>query len=141
MRGATVVALICVGLLGGCATPDLGPTPAELKARWEAQNVYPQNYKADLIAFLRTYLNDPTHVHGAAVTQPVLKDVGQGPRYIVCLRYNARDMDGKYAGPKEGAAVYVSAKLDRFIDTKLVARDMCRDAVYAPFPELGNLTR
>src|SRR4029079_9682900 len=83
MRGATVVALICVGLLGGCATPDLGPTPAELKARWEAQNVYPQNYKADLIAFLRTYLNDPTHVHGAAVTQPVLKDVGQGPRYIV----------------------------------------------------------
>ena len=54
MRGATVVALICVSLLGGCATPDLGPTPAELKARWEAQNIYPQNYKADLIAFLET---------------------------------------------------------------------------------------
>ena len=141
MRGATVAALIGVGLLGGCATPDLGPTPGELKARWDAQNVYPQDYKADLIAFLRTYLNDPTHVHGAGVTQPVLKDVGQGQRYDVCLRYNARDMDGKYAGPKEGAAVYVATKLDNFIDAKLAVRDLCKDAVYAPFPELGNLTR
>ena len=141
MRGATVLALIGVSVLGGCTTPDLGPTPAELKARWDAQNVYPQDYKADLIAFLRTYLNDPTHVHGAAVTQPALKEVGQGQRYVACLRYNARDMSGKYAGPKEGAAVYVSAKLDRFIDTKLVVRDLCKDAVYAPFPELGQLTR
>ena len=141
MRGATVVALICVGLLGGCATPDLGPTPAELKARWEAQNVYPQNYKADLIAFLRTYLNDPTHVHGAAVTQPVLKDVGQGPRYIVCLRYNARDNTGAYTGMKTGAAVYVSAKLDDFVDQPKQVQDLCKDAVYAPFPELEKLTR
>lgn len=141
MRGATVAALIGVGLLGGCATPDLGPTPAELKARWDAQNVYPQDYKADLVAFLRTYLNDPTHVHNAGLTQPVLKDVGQGQRYVACLRYNARDMDGKYPGPKEGAAVYVSAKLDRFVDAKVAVRELCKDAVYAPFPELGNLTR
>jgi len=75
------------------------------------------------------------------VTQPVLKDVGQGQRYVVCLRYNARDMVGKYAGSKEGAAVYVSAKLDNFIDAKLAVRDLCKDAVYAPFPELGNLIR
>ena len=141
MRGATVAALIGVGLLGGCATPDLGPTPAELKARWDAQNVYPQDYKADLVAFLRTYLNDPTHVHNAGLTQPVLKDVGQGQRYVACLRYNARDMDGKYPGPKEGAAVYVSAKLDRFVDAKVAVRELCKDAVYAPFPELGTLTR
>jgi hypothetical protein len=142
MRGAWVAALIGAGLLGGCATPDLGPTPAELKARWEAQNVYPQDYKADLMAFMRTYLNDPTHVRNAGVTQPALKDVGQGAqRYVVCLRYNARDMDGKYPGPKDGAAIYVSAKLDRFVDVKLVVRELCKDAVYAPFPELGQLTR
>jgi len=141
MRGATVAALIGVGLLGGCATPDLGPTPAELKARWDAQNVYPQDYKADLIAFLRTYLNDPTHVHGAGVTQPVLKDVGQGQRYVACLRYNARDMDGKYPGLKDGAAVYVSAKLDRYVDVKREVTDLCKDAVFAPFPELEKLTR
>ena len=46
-------------MLAGCAT-DLGPTPAELKARWNAQNVFPASYKNDLLAFLRTYLNDPS---------------------------------------------------------------------------------
>ena len=141
MRGAMVAALVGSAMLGGCATPDLGPTPAELKARWEAQNVYPQDYKADLIAFLRTYLNAPTHVHNAGVAQPALKDVGQGQRYVVCLRYNARDMDGKYPGPKEGAAGFVSAKLEHFVDGKLAVRDLCKDAAYAPFPELAALTR
>jgi hypothetical protein len=141
MRGALLAALAGTAMLGACSTPDLGPTPAELKARWEAQNVYPQDYKADLIAFLRTYLNDPTHVHAAGVTQPALKDVGQGQRYVACLRYNARDIGGKYAGPKEGAAVYVSAKLDRFIDVQRVVKEICKGAVYAPFPELEKLTR
>ena len=142
MRGAVLAALAgLVMAVAGCATPDLGPTPAELKARWEAQNVYPQDYKADLIAFLRTYLNDPARVHGAGVTQPTLKSVGEGQRYVVCLRYNARDMVGKYAGPKEGAAIYVSAKLDRFIDTKLTVKESCKYAAYGPFPELERLER
>lgn len=141
MRSALVTALLSAAVLSGCSTPDLGPSPEELKARWEAQNVYPQSYKADLLAFLRTYLNDPVHVHGAVLTQPILKDVGQGQRYVVCLRYSARDMDGKYAAPKEGAAVYVSAKLDRFIDVPRAAKEICKDAVYAPFSELEKLTR
>ena len=58
----------------------------------------PQNYKQDLLAFLRTYLNDPTHVRGAAVSQPQLKNVGPGDRYVACVRYNARNSDGKYIG-------------------------------------------
>lgn len=142
MRAAALV-ISCVGVavLGGCSSPDLGPTPAELQAQWQAQNVYPQNYKADLLAFLRTYLNDPTHVRGAMVAPPVLTDVGQGQRYVVCLRYNARDMDGKYMGSKDGAAVYVSAKLERFVDVKREVQTLCKDAAYAPFPELAALTR
>ncbi|HXD46840.1 MAG TPA: hypothetical protein VN655_17075 [Pseudolabrys sp.] len=141
MRGALVAALIGAGFLGGCSTPDLGPSPAELKARWDAQNVYPQSYKTDLLAFLRTYLNDPAHVKSAVVSQPMLKDVGPGQRYVACLRYNARDMDGKYPGLKDGAAVYVSAKLDRYVDVKREVTDLCKDAVFAPFPELEKLTR
>ena len=144
MRGATVVALICVGLLGGCATPDLGPTPAELKARWEAQNVYPQNYKADLIAFLRTYLNDPTHVRNPSVSAPQLKLLSpndRGERYVTCVRFTARNTDGKYNPPKEGAATFVSGKLDRFLDSPREAHEFCKDAVFAPFFELEKLTR
>ena len=92
------------------------------------------------MAFMRTYLNDPTHVRGAAVSQPQLKPIGPGERYVACVRYNAR-LDGKYAGSKDGAATYVSGKLDRFLDTPIEVREMCKDVTYGPFPELETLTR
>jgi hypothetical protein len=134
------LALLGVLALGGCAS-DVGPSKAELKAQWEAQNVFPKNYRNDLIAFLRTYINDPTHIRGAAVSQPQLKDVGPGERYIACVRYDARKDGGQYAGPKGGAATFVSGKLDRFLDVPREVQAFCKDAVYAPFPELEKLTR
>jgi len=133
------LALLAMLMVGGCAT-EIGPTPAELKATWEAQNVFPQNYKADLMAYMRTYLNDPTHVRGAAVAQPQLKPVGPGERYVACVRYTAR-VGGKYAGSKDGAAIYVSGKLDRFLDTPSEVSEYCKAATYVPFPELETLTR
>lgn len=143
LTGAAATALA----LGGCST-DIGPSAAELKANWEAQNIYPQGYKNDLLAFLHTYLNDPSHVRSASVSTPVLKTVGPGERYVACVRYNARNTDGKYTGTKDAAAIYVSAKLDRFIeatkemsDAPALARQLCKDAVYAPFPELEKLKR
>lgn len=141
MRGIARGALLAALMLGGCASDDTGPSASELKARWEAQNVYPASYKADLLAFLRTYLNDPSNVRAAAVTAPFLKSAGPGDRFIVCVRYNARNTDGKYLGSKDGAAIYVSAKLDRFIDVPRDVRELCRDAVFGPFPELEKLTR
>jgi hypothetical protein len=134
------LALLAVLMVGGCAAPEVGVSPAELKAQWEAQNVFPQSYKTDLLAFLRTYLNDPTHVRSASVSQPTLKPIGPGERYIACARYNAR-VDGKYAGSKVGAAIYVAGKLDRFLDGPKDVQELCKDAVYAPFPELEKLTR
>ena len=134
------VVLALAVVLGGCSV-DLEPSAGELKARWDAQNVYPQNYKNDLLAFLRTYLNNPEHVRDAQVAEPVLKPAGDGQRYVVCLRYNARNTDNRYMGDKDGAAIYVSGKLDQFVDQVKTARDLCKDANYAPFPELGTLTR
>jgi hypothetical protein len=142
MRGLMPVAPLMAALaLGACASDDIGPSAAELRARWEAQNVFPQGYKSDLTAFLRTYLNDPTNVRGAAVSVPQLKSAGPGQRYVACVRYNARNTDGKYIGSKDGAAVYVSGKLDQFVDTPRETRELCKDVSYAPFPELEKLTR
>ena len=144
---ALLLALAAVAALGGCAS-DLGPSEAELRQRWEAKNIVPAAYKADLIAFLRTYLNDPTHVRGATVSQPQRKTVGPGERYVVCVRYT----EGRNAGQREGVATFVSGKLDRFfdvtkgnldrsLDLPVEAREFCKDAVFAPFPELEKLTR
>jgi len=132
--------LVAVLMVGGCAT-EVGLTQAELRAQWEAQNVLPQNYKADLMAYMRTYLNDPTHIRSAAVSPPVRKTAGPAERYVVCVRYNARKSGGQYAGPKEGAAIFVSGKLDRFLDVPKEVQEFCKDAAYAPFPELEALTR
>jgi hypothetical protein len=138
MRWLIVAALLA---LGGCAS-DLEPSAAELKARWNAQNVYPAHYKEDLTAFMRTWLNDPRHVRKAAVSPPALKKVGSGERYVACVRYDARRGDGTYAGVKTGAASYVSGKLDRFFDApKAQVEEMCKEAAFAPFPELEKLTR
>ncbi len=137
MRWLTVLAAL---VAGSCST-DPGPSRAELKAQWEAQNVYPKNYKDDLLAFFRTYLNDPTRVRAGAVSPPVRKNVGGGERYVACVRYNPRGSDGKYSGIKTGAAIYVSGKLDRLLDKPEEARGYCQDAKFAAFPELGRLTR
>lgn len=134
------LALLAALMVGGCAA-GLEPTEAELKTRWEAQNAFPLAYKSDLLAFLRTYLNDPTQIRGAALAAPQRKTVGPGERYVACVRYNARNTEGRYAGPKEGAATYVAGKLDRFFDVPSEVRELCKDAAYAPFPELEKLTR
>ncbi|HET9718292.1 MAG TPA: hypothetical protein VFP60_19140 [Pseudolabrys sp.] len=137
---AFLAAGLAAAALAGCAS-EVGPTASELKARWEAENVYPQSYRKDMLAFLRTYLNDPTHVREAGISQPALKYIGPGERYVACVRYNARNTDGKYTGLKDGAATYVSGRLDRYFDAKKEVRELCSNAVFNPFPELERLTR
>jgi hypothetical protein len=145
MRRRTLPAVFALAgvlgvLLAGCAT-EVGPSEAELKARWEAQNVFPEHYKDDLLAFLRTYLNDPEHVRSAQISQPLRKPMGRGERYIVCVRYRERKTGGVYAPPKDGYATYVSGRLDRFFDAQPEAKATCKDVPLAPFPELEKLKR
>ena len=127
-------------MLAGCAG-EVGPSAAELKARWEAQNVYPAEYKRDLLAFMRTYLNDPSRIRGASASKPELKSVGQGERFVTCVRYRERKDGGALGPPRDGAATFVSAKLDRFFDTAVEVKALCKDAEFEPFPEMEKITR
>jgi hypothetical protein len=142
LRCATL--LLAAGL-AGCAGAGQ-PNPFE-------RNVPPTDYKADILAFLRTYLNDPTNVREASVTQPTLQRLGRDERYVACVRFNARKSDRRYAGLLNTAAVFnTSGKLDRFIDltpdetaADAALRESlgatCKTAAYQPFPELERLTR
>jgi hypothetical protein len=103
-----------------------------------ANSVVPVNYKADIVALMHTYLNDPTGVRGAFVSEPTLQTIDNFDRYTVCLRYNARKSGGQYAGSKDSLVVFLYGRLDRIIDN---ARQRCKDAKYQPFPELERLTR
>src|ERR1044072_3330600 len=106
--------------------------------RGTASQPYPANYKPELLGFMKTYLNNPVGVKEAMLAEPVQRTAGGRLRYVTCLRYNARDMDGNYGGQRERAVVYVDARLDRIVAD---AGDTCAGAVYAAFPELERMLR
>jgi hypothetical protein len=137
-------------LLGGCAGSPWDESES-LRRTEEAKNIVPANYKADLVAFMRTYLNDPTNVRSAAISQPQMTTVGPLPRYVACVRFNAKRTTGQYAGLKDNAAVFISGKLDHLIELSggggeeaernKPLREFCGAAAYQPFPELERLVR
>ena len=99
---------------------------------------YPNNYKGEILAFMRTYLNNPVGVRDALMAEPVQRTVGGRLRYVSCLRYTPRESDGSYRESRERAVVYVDARLDRVLEN---SGEACSGAAYAAFPELEKLTR
>jgi hypothetical protein len=99
---------------------------------------FPANYRTELLAFMKTYLNNPVGLHDAAMAEPVQRTVGGRMRYVSCLHFTPRESDGSYREQRERAILYVNGRLDRIIEK---ATDVCAGAVYAPFPDLEKLTR
>lgn len=97
---------------------------------------YPANHRADLLAFMRTYLNDPRAVRDAAIAEPVQRNVAGKPRYVSCLRYTAGGQGD--AGGGERAVIFLDGRLERLIEK---GREFCDGATYAPFPEMEKLAR
>ena len=124
--------------LAACAGSDDSRSVAYTDDRGGANQPYPDNYRAESLAFMKTYLNNPVGVHDAAIAEPVQRTVGGRQRYVSCLRFTPRESDGSYRDLRERAILYVNGRLDRVIEN---ASDICAGAVYAPFPDLEKLTR
>jgi hypothetical protein len=133
----SVAVLFALGV-GGCAWTGGNDNLSYTADRGIEDQKYPANYRLELLAFLRTYLNDPRGVREAVIAEPAQKKVGGRLRYVVCLRFNARSSGGAYAGVKERAAMYIDGRFDRMIED---AGELCEGATYAPFPEMEKLTR
>ena len=138
------LALVLILTLGGCSSEWMYN-----RERGERANtVYPPNSKAEIVAFMRTYLNDPRNVRDAFVSEPALRSIEGMSRYSVCLRYNAKNADGRYAGSRDSLVLFRDGRFDRFIDSRIgrgegsdIAREQCKDAAYQRFPELETLSR
>ena len=127
--------IVGLGLaLGGCASSELSGPETALGAD---VNLFPERYRAEILAYQRSYLNDPTGIRQAGITQPVLRSVGSTQRYVACVRFNAKSPSGGYVGLRDHMAIFLAGKLDQMAAT----REQCRDAAYEPFPELERLTR
>jgi hypothetical protein len=99
-------------------------------------NLFPTGYRVQVAGFLRTYLNNPAKVRDAAISEPVLKMIAGAPRYVSCVRYNARDVRDQYQGLEEKTALFLAGSLNQFLPAN---RELCANAVYQRFPEAEAL--
>ncbi|HMA74711.1 MAG TPA: hypothetical protein VKP67_24950 [Xanthobacteraceae bacterium] len=114
-------------------------------------NVYPNNYRTDLLAALHTYVSDPTNIRDAYVSEPAIRPVGLQNRYAACVRFNARNSDGRYVGSRDVLAVFTTGRFDQFVDASAgpanpssqasAIKELCSQAEYQRFPELEALRR
>jgi len=144
----TLVVLVAL-VLADCAGLDSGRRE-EREARI---NVFPDTYKADVLAALHAYLADPTNVRDAYISNPVIRPIGGQNRYGACVRFNARNSDGRYVGSRDIMALFASGRFEQFIDQAgqpaqspqasiaLQAKEACGQAEYSRFPELEALKR
>jgi hypothetical protein len=124
--------------LAACAGNDDGRSISFTDDRGVANQPFPSNYRVELLAFMKTYLNNPVGVHDGAMADPVQRTVGGRLRFVSCVRFVPRESDGSYRDARERAIVYVDGRLDHVVEN---AGEVCAGVVYAPFPDLEKMTR
>jgi hypothetical protein len=137
VKRAVILTLLPIAL-AACASSDDSKSISYTDDRGVSNQPFPNNYRAEIMAFMRTYLNNPVGVHDAAMADPVQRTVGGRLRYVSCLRFTPRESDGSYREVRERAILYVDGRLDRVVEN---ASEPCAGAVYAPFPDLEKMTR
>lgn len=140
MISAKRVAILLLAIaLAACAGADEDGRDAGFTIdNGSAIQPFPSNYRTELLAFMKTYLNNPVGLHDASMAEPVQRTVRGRLRYVSCLRFTPRESGGSYREQRERAVLYVNGRLDRVVEN---ASDICAGAVYAPFPDLEKLTR
>jgi hypothetical protein len=122
--------------LAGCNSEWLGARDRDFSANKTPPG---PGYKAEVIALMHTYLNEPAGVKDAFISEPALRPFENANRYTLCLRYTARKGPGQaYAPSKDSLVLFREGRLDRVVDA---VKEACKDAAYQPFPELEQLKR
>ena len=124
--------------LAGCLGSEESRTTSFMEDGGAATQRYPDNYRPELLAFMRTYLNNPVGVRNAEMAEPVQRTVGGRVRYVSCLRFYPRESDGTYREMRERGVMYLNGRLDRLVEN---ASDVCAGVAYAPFPEMEKMQR
>jgi len=132
--GLALSAVFGATVLFGCVT-DTQKADAGL---------FPENYRAMAKDYLRRTLFDPYSVRDAEIAAPTVQQsihiIDPSPGWTICVRYNAKNRMGAYAGTTENALLVrgdrVTVSLHE-LTTPMPRIGMCRDAKWEPFQELG----
>jgi hypothetical protein len=128
---ARPIVLALTFVLAGCSSSwwDKKEPPVD-------PNLFPTNYKQEILDTLRKTLVEPSNVRDAFITDPMLQQVGTEQRYVACVRANSRDVTMQYQGPKDRIAYFYGGHLNQLV---LATPEQCANAPYKPFPELEHL--
>jgi hypothetical protein len=120
--GAGVAAALLSAAVAGCSAPKKPDVVVD-------PNIFPANYRTQIKEFLAQSLTSRADFHGAMISPPVLKQIGDNPRYIVCLRFNGNGQ------VKTKVVIYFAGMVSQFVDP---TPEQCGDAAYQPFTELAG---
>jgi hypothetical protein len=79
-------------MLSACAASDDGKSITYTDDRGVSSQPFPKNYRAEVLAFFKTYLNNPVGVRDAVMAEPVERVVGsarESPTAVTASRANA----------------------------------------------------
>jgi hypothetical protein len=115
--------LALAAAVAGCSEFGFGTQPDK---RVDA-NKFPENYKQDLLTYVRAHPAELLNVREASISAPALNQFGTESRYFICLRATSPDWR------KEKMVIFFGGRMNQFVDAD---NQHCGAAQYQPFPEL-----
>ena len=109
---------------------------SDKKQAEENPNVFPADYKNEILTTMTNTLDDPTNIRSASITDPFVRSAGKEERYVVCLRFDARNLNRNYTGIQDRIAYFYGGHINQLVEA---TKEQCGNAAYKPFPELEKL--
>jgi hypothetical protein len=111
---------------------------SDKKQAEENPNVFPSDYKNEILTTLTSSLDDPTNIRSAYITDPFIRPAGKEERYVVCVRSDSRNVARHYTGITDRIGYFYNGHLNQLVDA---TKEQCGNIAYKPFPELEKLCR
>lgn len=125
---AALLSVLAVGLIGCSGSGSKQPE--------ENPNVFPADYKNEILLTMTNTLDDPTNIRDAFISEPVLRQAGKEERYVICVRSDSRNANKNYTGSKDRIGYFYAGHLTQLVEA---SKEQCGSAAYKPFPELEKL--
>lgn len=109
---------------------------SDKKRAEENPNVFPSDYKNEILTTLTSSLDDPTNIRSAYITDPFIRPAGKEERYVVCVRSDSRNVARHYTGITDRIGYFYNGHLNQLVDA---TKEQCGNIAYKPFPELEKL--
>jgi len=105
------VSILLVAAVAGCSDFSLWGKPDKPID----PNVYPENYKKDVLTYLKAHPAEMLNVREASISAPALRQFGSESRFFACLRVSGPDWR------KDKTVIFYSGGINQFIDAALAS--------------------